>query len=428
MKTLFIILTLTIQLPAAWIALTEKDNTLFPNPERGFYLHRNLAEPNSEWESLREKNITLLWGKIDLTPYREKASLPQSYLDQLQKGFDTAAKHGLKVIIRASYGHKGPDGDYKTYRDPAAEIIATHIKQLAPLWQKNAHLIAFFEAGYLGPWGEWHSSQLTRDKKIRRNLFLTLMAHTPKNRMVVVRYPSLKRDLLERRQALRPHEAYLETTISRTGHHNDCFLSSESDVGTYGRSNDTREEESAYLAQETLHTLFGGETCASHNFNDSERTLKELSLLHATYLNKEYHPEVLKKWQAQNCYSEISRRLGPRFTLKSGSIKDKTITLTLENLGFASLYNARPAFLVLDQANTMKKIPLNNGPRLWKPAQPLKITQNLDLSKVKRLGLWLPDQAKSLRNDPRYALRLANQNTWDKKTGINWIFKKDHSN
>lgn len=250
------------------------------------------------------------------------------------------------------------------------------------------------------------------------------MANTPKSRMVVVRYPSLKRDLFKRRDSLRPDEAYLETVISRTGHHNDCFLSSENDVGTYGREDDTREEEVAYLAQETLHTLFGGETCASHNFNDSERTLKELALLHATYLNKEYHPEVLKKWQTQNCYQEVSRRLGARFALKSGSIKDKTVTFTLENLGFAALYNTRPAFLVLDQGETIKKIPLSSDPRLWKPAQPIKITQDLDLSKVKRLGLWLPDQAKSLRKDPRYALRLANQKTWDEKTGINWIFEK----
>jgi hypothetical protein len=33
------------------------------------------------------------------------------------------------------------------------------------------------------------------------------------------------------------------------------------------------------------------------------------------------------------------------------------------------------------------------------------------------LALWLPDPADALRNDPRYAIRFANENIWDATSG-----------
>ena len=61
--------------------------------------------------------------------------------------------------------------------------------------------------------------------------------------MVLLRYPELKRSIFERRESLSFEESYQPTDLFRTGHHNDCFLSSESDVGTYGRGESDREEE-----------------------------------------------------------------------------------------------------------------------------------------------------------------------------------------
>jgi hypothetical protein len=36
-----------------------------------------------------------------------------------------------------------------------------------------------------------------------------------------------------------------------------------------------------------------------------------------------------------------------------------------------------------------------------------------------KLGLWLPDAYTSLRGNPAYSVRFANNNTWDAATGIN---------
>ena len=35
------------------------------------------------------------------------------------------------------------------------------------------------------------------------------------------------------------------------------------------------------------------------------------------------------------------------------------------------------------------------------------------------LALWLPDASERLADDPRYAIRLANEGTWDEETGLN---------
>ena len=219
--------------------------------------------------------MSLLAGKVFLEEYRETVELPADFLKKLETGFAKARESGLKVVLRVHYGHVGPGGDYKTYQDPEMEIILGHIEQLAPLWEKNSDVIALIEAGHVGPWGEWHSTEITDTPALQRKVYRQIISHTPKNRMVLLRYPELKRSIFERRESLSFEESYQPTDLSRTGHHNDCFLSSESDVGTYGRGESDREEEVTNLEQESLYTVYGGETCAVHEFNGGVRTLVE---------------------------------------------------------------------------------------------------------------------------------------------------------
>ena len=399
----------------------EEDFSIFPNPERGFYSYRNLASPG-DLSELRAQNITLMWGRILLTDYRETAKLPKDYLDALQAGFDAAQESGLKVIIRGSYGHIGPGGDYTTYQDPDGDILKGHIEQLAPLFKRNVHLIAFFEAGFLGPWGEWHSTRITTTPELQREYFFHILDHTPKSRMVALRYPELKRSIFQRRRPFSASRAYDGSRISRTGHHNDCFLSSFNDVGTYNRGGSNRQEETAYLAEETLHTLFGGETCRVHVLNDADRALSELELLHASYLNDSYHPGVLKKWKDQQCYDEISRRLGARFVARSLGILPHEVRVEIENVGFASLYNERPVRLVIvSDVGQQESVPLECDPRRWKPGETITIRHRIPTARIAHIGLHLPDPARLLEDNPAYAYRLANEGAWDATTGINWL-------
>ena len=62
-------------------------------------------------------------------------------------------------------------------------------------------------------------------------------------------------------------------------------------------------------------------------------------------------------------------------------------------------------------------------PRRWQPGEhtfsaTLSLPADLPPGDY-RLALWLPDPAETLRDDPRYAIRFANENTWDAAHGWN---------
>lgn len=411
----------------------EEDESVFPNPERGLYLYQSLHDLDDTLEQRCEKEgITLVWGKISLEPFREEKNLPGDFLVQLQEGFDAAQNAGAKVIVRAEYGEKGADGKYTSFQDPRPEIIEAHLAQLAPLFAKNADRIAFFEAGFIGPWGEWHSTQIANDPALRRRVFFSILEHTPRDRMVVLRYPSLKQSIFETTEPLDEKRAYNGSPIARTGHHNDCFLSSADDVGTYNRSGQSMEEEMAYLAADTRYTLFGGESCKLHKRSERDNALAELERFHASYLNSGYHPAVLKRWKESGVMEIVQRRLGARLLVTAVDLPPQghagetiNIRLTIANHGFASLYNPRPVVLVLISPEGVRhRFPIPVDPRLWKAGEIAEVKVEIILPENLTPGnhtwaLHLPDASERLAPDARFSIRLANKDAWDAKTGEN---------
>ena len=259
--------------------------------------------------------------------------------------------------------------------------------------------------------GEWHSTGVANDPDASRSLFLHLMDKTPVSRMVVVRYPALKQALFQSSEPLTAESAYSDSAFSRTGHHNDCFLSSANDVGTYNRGGLKMADELTYLETDTLHTLFGGESCALHARSLPDNAIPEMERLHVSYLNSSYHPDVLQRWRDQSVMDTIEKRMGARFVLESlvlpnkgTSGKDVTFAFTLTNHGFASLYNTRPVFLVLRDAEQKEKarVPLAGiDPRLWKPSVCTRFAATVTLPKDLPVGeyswhLHLPDASPRL--------------------------------
>ena len=76
---------------------------------------------------------------------------------------------------------------------------------------------------------------------------------------IQVRTPLIKRTLIERTSSVTESESFKNTAVSRIGHHNDCFLASDTDYGTYSSSD--RTDEYTYLQDETKYVAMGGETC-----------------------------------------------------------------------------------------------------------------------------------------------------------------------
>ncbi|CAF1108593.1 unnamed protein product [Brachionus calyciflorus] len=76
--------------------------------------------------------------------------------------------------------------------------------------------------------------------------------------MLQIRTPFYKRNLFSNPNAITSSEAYITSNPrSRVGHHNDCFLASSDDYGTY----EDISVEYPFLSSETLYLPMGGETC-----------------------------------------------------------------------------------------------------------------------------------------------------------------------
>ena len=399
-----------------------------PNPERGFFQVVELGETDLTWYPAETGN-RLVYAYIRLDEYRE-SDLTDAFLAALSHFFSLVRQAGLKAIVRFSYN------DGETYPDPAPdaplEQVLRHIQQLAPVLEANQDVIAWFEAGFIGAWGEWHSSANGLDSPENKAIIRdALYAHFPRNRFILFRYPG---DFTRwYPQPLTEAQAFTGSDQARTGHHNDCFLASDDDWGTYVDYDGSLkiEEWKTYIAQMTRFVPMSGETCRLNPpRSDCPTALAELERLHWTALNEAYHPDVIQSWKDQGCYAEIRRRLGYRLSLLEASFPAEirpggnlSLRIRLRNGGFASPLLPRPVYLVLAGHDAVVRLPLEADPRRWEPGEHT-LTANVSLPAdlppgEYTLALWLPDPSPSLQNDPRYAIRFANEGVWDAEHGWN---------
>ncbi len=222
-----------------------------PNPERGFYV------PDYDAAGARARGVTLVRQVVDLAPYRERPLSPV-LLRRVADELERARARGVKLVPRFAYGFRRGTVDASRAR------VVGHLRQLAPVLREHADAIAFVEAGFIGWWGEWHHSangligEDGRPNAETRRVLDALLRAVPASRMVAVRYPRAKRELLGR-APLRAAEAGTRTPRARVGHHDDCLFASRTNWGTYPA--DAIGETKAYLAADTAWVVQGGETC-----------------------------------------------------------------------------------------------------------------------------------------------------------------------
>ncbi|MBR4956542.1 MAG: DUF4874 domain-containing protein, partial [Lentisphaeria bacterium] len=123
---------------------------------------------------------------------------------------------------------------------PTKDDIRQHLKDLTPLIRKNADIIYVWQAGFIGAWGEWHSSRryLETDAEFKAELLATMLEVLPDNRMIMVRVPRYKREALELldgvdASVLTEETAFSGTPAARIGHFNDGLLASDTCGGTF---------------------------------------------------------------------------------------------------------------------------------------------------------------------------------------------------
>lgn len=439
MKKLFYLLSLML----TTLAYTQTvnytpDNTIFANPERGFYQHEGTdSSPYDPLNltSLRNKrineNITLVLRIFYMEDFLT-SNISTSYLNNVTNDFTIARNAGVKLIVRFAYS----DGANSGSNNPTKAKILTHIQQLAPIMQANKDVIACVQAGFIGAWGEWYYTDYfgqgnpTAAQTADRNEILQAILTNFPNQ-IQVRTPLFKQKYIGNAIALTNAEAYNGSDKSRIGHHNDSFLSDNSEQGTYSGSNPNMLLERAYVKEETKYTVMGGEANEFPTpFTNCTSATQAMNAYNYSYFNSVgyagYPDGIISHWSDNLCLDEMKKNLGYRFVLNSSNITlnnaDLTITLNIDNVGYARPYNLRKTYLVLKNTttNVINKYELNSDIRTWENNVIINQTITTGLPDgTYKCYLWMPDISTTLENKPEYSIRLANANVWETTTGYN---------
>lgn len=416
-----------------------EDTSRFANPERGWY--RSFFTDDI-WgiELLRDQGISVIQLKVDLGDFLE-SPISESKLTEIRDAFALAKENGLGVIFRAAYDFTG-----KAKCEPhKIEVITGHIDQLESIFHEYESVLWFVQAGFLGPWGEWHSSFYggTPSLEARQTILFALMKAVPESRAIQVRRPMFIRDIFQNDDkcdvTLNESDAFGNSYLARTGYHNDALLSTENEYGTYTDPAFDREAELDWVNKQTQYTPFAGETCIAGEYSDPSNAVYELDKLNAHSVHLDYHPEVIEKWKSttfegENTYKYISDNLGYRFVLISAQVSQVVeaggvldLNFQIQNEGFANLINSREVEIVLSNGHAEYKSGLDEDPRTWtKESGVMDKELSFSIPSDADLGNWslylnMPSSSEELCNNPLYSVRLANENVWDEKTGYNLI-------
>lgn len=425
-------------LPAGGAARTPPDGAVettfrasgaeIANPERGMYVWAadNLAAwTQAQADAQYKAGYRLVFAPVRLDDHVDDA-LPAGLLASVSEGFATARRAGLKVIPRFLYNFPAGETQYRNAQDARLSRVLGHIAQLKPVLTANADVIAYLQAGFVGAWGEWHTSSnqlttLTARTRIRD----ALLGALPADRFLQLRYPPY---LMQ--WAPRPPQWRDGSAAARIGVHNDCFLASATDVGTYSEDAASRRRERDYVAALSAVAPFGAETCnPADAINPSPRTncediLGEGRQFGLVYLNDSYYRNIFhKRWEALGCLAEVRRSMGYRFELlglrHSATVaagRSGSLTLAVRNSGWARAFNPRAAQLVLRHRSRGALVRLalpSIAPHAWLPGSISKVSAGFTVPKGSAPGTYdvlfaLPDGAGSLAGDVRYNVRPAN--------------------
>jgi hypothetical protein len=291
----------------------------------------------------------------------------------------------------------------------------------------NADVIVALEAGFVGAWGEWHSSThgLDRDQAAKQRILAALLAALPPGRQVALRFPH---DIARLVGELPRARVGTDAPTARVGSHQDCFLGSDDDVGTWGFGGRSIDDDKAFIAERARATVVGGETCRPGERATCDEAKDELARLRFSYLNQDFHPEVIARLRKDGCLDEIRARLGYRLEIRDAATamrKDRLhFEATIRNTGYAAPINPRRAYLVLEADGKRHDLLMRARPRSWAAGEDVALREDLALpdelaTGVYSVSLWLPDPAPRLRDRAAYAIRLANQGTWVAASGLN---------
>ncbi|MBN2377549.1 MAG: DUF4832 domain-containing protein [Sedimentisphaerales bacterium] len=419
------------------------------NPERGWRTETLIGEPSGakvwgpaynaqgkvtpgyhdEWwilpaELYEPFGLTLLQTYCYLTDYVDKP-IPPEKLEALGRSLDNLRRCGFKAVLRFAY-----EKDMKREGGPTLEWMLRHMEQLQPIIRKNADVIFVLQAGFIGAWGEWHSStHIGRGDYVSRAAILAkLLEVLPKDRMTQVRVPKYKRLALSEEifggfEEVNSQTAYTGAATARIGFHNDGFLAGKMDGGTWpeepnfgspgNEEFDTMTRQSAYVPvdgelfwsdQQSLEKGVDGFQSAlrmrlhhyssfslAHSYSGQEgknysidrwmvRPITKEQLEEAKMpISEGYFEDQFGDSMSRTPFEYIRDHLGYRLELQQARIPTKmevggefSMEVDLINRGFSTLHNRRAVYIVLIGADgrVHEFEAKDTDVRKWQPFEP----------------------------------------------------------
>ena len=394
------------------------------NPSRGFYKQISSSQIDSLLNLNKDIRLVLLeYSIVDF----KKIEISKEKIDELETFLSHGSHIGVKFIFRAAYGFTSEASENDI---DDIELLKIHIKQIAPILNKHSNVIYCVQAGFIGPWGEWHSSLLLKDKskndevKVRNTVLKSLLCNISKDIPIGVRRPLF---------ILNAKNSGID--ISRLCIYNDGLFASYNDLGTY---NDNREVEINQWNKMVSVPTNGGEMPAVSEWSNPKRVHAEMHKMKISYLNAFYNKSVLNYWNNQEYMGEnslkyIEKHLGYRFYLSRIYVPNKILKIhrlfyfllkiELLNSGYTTIEKCyRCELIVKCNGQITKKIKIDNIYKINKINVKIKLDKTM-FENGFELGIKIYDPILSnMAKHYLYNVRLANEDI-KYKDGINYFYE-----
>ena len=392
--------------------------------------------------------------------------LSEKNFEAMQTFLDKLRELGMKAVLRFAY-----ETDFmgRAQSGPTMEDFRMHMTQLKPFLEKNKDVIFVMQAGFIGAWGEWHSSFHKHESsdESKREILNMILDMTPEDRMMQIRVPSYK-NLLGKDHKDYDRVSFHDDMIVIKPHHWDGNMSEGSPFynqivrespylvidgelpwGSWSANKDPDDPEGGWLidgpqATRRFFLQHFSSLSAIHNYKErgaadkySMMYWKETPII-TDFLKAEKMPVSDGYFQnrdgsvaERNVFDYVRDHLGYRLELQSLHTNKKwkkdvenPVELTLINRGFSTLFNEHPVyFVLLDQSKHVAYSQLTGiNVNDWQPYDPKDadrvplihtVVASIQLPDDFRKGtyqlaLWIPDGSARLMYDPKFAIRCAN--------------------
>lgn len=455
LTSIFLVFVISASSINALVITYTEDNSIINNPERGWFRNfqpiysTNTPVPAfTACQLINTKNtygVTLV-RKYYLLYAWKTSDLPQSFLNEMAGDCAAARAAGVKIIPRYTYNYNCNDF---SNADASETWTKRHIDQLKPIWDANVDVLDHLQPGFVGQWGEWHTSTnnhtnashvLTQSGK---NILNYLIQKFPVKRNVAIRYVS-HFNQIGLNATLNDATAFNGSNQARSGNHNDMFAYDIYSWSTYDPYFGNVNAERTFMETQSIYTVQSGEPdYFTQYLRDND--LAEFAQFHWSSINMNMNDAVgnglYDYWHTSGKWDIISKKLGYRFVLTESTIPATAqaggtlaLSFKVKNVGWAAPYNPRGLEIILRNKTTgaITKLVITDGssvpavktddPRFWKSGTENTISISKTLPSNIAAGnydvlLNLPDPL--LPSNSAYSIRMANVNTWEAITGYN---------